>query len=46
MQRNREAYLIAGNGSATDSATPAIRLKMATAVDARIISDVVKALEI
>ena len=46
MQQDREAYLIAGSGSATASATPAMRLKMATAVDARIISDVVKVLEI
>ena len=30
-----------GGGSATDSATQARRLKMATTVDARIISDVV-----
>jgi hypothetical protein len=40
--KNREAYFIAGSGSATDGAKPAARLKMATAVDARIISDVVK----
>jgi hypothetical protein len=39
---NREAYFIAGSGSATDSATSAVRLKMATTVEARIISDVVE----
>ena len=38
--------MIGGSGSATDSATPAMRLKMATAADARIISDVVKVVEI
>ena len=43
--KNREAYFIAGNGSATDGATPAARLKMATAVEARIISNVVKVIE-
>jgi hypothetical protein len=42
----REAYLIAGSGSATDGATLAARHKMATAVDARIVSDVVKVVEI
>ena len=40
-----EAYLEAGSGSATDSATQAMRLKMVTAVKARIISDVVKVVE-
>ena len=39
MQQDRGAYLIAGSGSATDSAAQAMRLKMITAVDARIISD-------
>ena len=47
MQQDRGAYLIAGSGSATDSgATQANRLKMATTVDAIIISDVVKVVEI
>ena len=41
---NSEAYFIAGRGSATDSATSAVRHKMATTVEARIISDVVKSL--
>ena len=45
MQQDREAYLKTGSGSATDSATSAARHKMATAVEARIISDVVKAVE-
>ena len=47
MQQDREAYLEAGSGSATDSATSAARHKMATTVEARItISDVVKVVEI
>ena len=46
MQQDREVYLIAGSGDATDSATPAMRLSIATAVDARIISDVDKVVEI
>ena len=47
MQQDRETYLKAGSGSATDIATQAVRLKiMATAVEARIISDVVKVVEI
>ena len=46
MQQDRGAYLIAGSGSATDSATQLIRIKMEAAVDARIISDVVKVVEI
>jgi hypothetical protein len=46
MQQDREAYLKAGSGSATDSATPAARLKMATAVEARIFSSVAKVVEI
>ena len=37
---------MAGSGSAIDSATQARRLKMATTVDARIISEIVKAVEI
>jgi len=45
MKQDREAYLKAGRGSATDSATPAARLKTATA-EARIISSVVKVVEI
>ena len=36
----------AGSGSATDGATPAARLKMATAEEARIISNLVKVVEI
>ena len=36
----------AGSGSATDDATPAARHKMATTVEARIISNVVKVVEI
>jgi hypothetical protein len=36
---NREAYFIAGSGSATDGAAPAARHKMATAIEARIISN-------
>jgi hypothetical protein len=46
MQQDRRAYLIAGSGSATDSTTPAMRIKMATAVNARIILDVAKVVEI
>jgi hypothetical protein len=46
MQQDKGAYLIAGSGSATDSATQPRRLKMATTVDVRIISDVVKVVEI
>jgi hypothetical protein len=46
MQQDRGAYLIAWSGNATDSAAQAMRLKMATTVDARIISDVVKLVEI
>jgi hypothetical protein len=48
MQQDRKAYskLLPGSGSATDSATTAARHKMATAVEARIISNVVKAVEI
>jgi hypothetical protein len=46
MQQDNGAYLIAGSGSATDSATQPRRLKMATTVDVRIISDVVKLVEI
>ena len=49
MQQDREAYLKRGSGSATTSAASAARHKMhkmATAVEARIISDVVKAVEI
>jgi hypothetical protein len=46
MQQDRGAYLIAGSASVTDSATQPMRLKMATAVDARIISDIVKVVEI
>ena len=43
---NREAYFIIGSGDATDGAAPAARLKMATTVEARIISSVVKVVEI
>ena len=46
MQQDRGAYLIAGSGSATDSAAQARRLKMVTIVDARMTSDVVKVVEI
>ena len=46
MQQDGEAYLKAGIGSATDNATPAARHKMAKAVEARIISSVVKVVEI
>ena len=48
MQQDREAYwkLEAGSGSATDSATSAARHKMATTVEARIVSNVVKVVEI
>ena len=46
MQQDRGAYLIAGSGSATDSVTQARTLKMATTVDARIVSGVVKVVEI
>ena len=46
MQQDRWAYLIAGSGSATDSVTQARALKMATTVDARIVSGVVKVVEI
>jgi hypothetical protein len=48
MQQDREAYsnFLAGNGSATDSATSAARHKMATAVEAHISSNVVKVVEI
>ena len=42
MQQDRDAYLKAGSGSATDSATQVVRLKMATTAEARMISDVVK----
>ena len=45
MQQDREAYLKTGSGSATGSATSAARHKMATAIEARIISNVVKAVE-
>ena len=45
-KQDRGAYWIAGNGSATDSATAAMRLKIATAIDGRIVSDVVKVVEI
>ena len=38
--------MITGSASATDSATQPMRLKMAAAVDARIISEVVKVVEI
>jgi hypothetical protein len=46
MQQDREAYsdFSAGSGSATDSATSAARHKIAIAVEARIISNVVKVL--
>ena len=43
MQQIIEVYLEAGSGSATDSATQAMRLKMAATVEARIISNVVEA---
>ena len=46
MQQDREAYMEAGSGSATDNATSAARHKMATTVEARIISNVVKVVEI
>jgi hypothetical protein len=46
MQQDREAYLKAGSGSAADSATPAARLKMATTVEVRIISNVIKVVEV
>ena len=46
MQQDRGAYLITGSGSATDSVTQAMRLKMATIVDVRIVSGVVKVVEI
>ena len=36
---NRGAYFIAGSASATDGATPAVRLIMGTAVQTRIISN-------
>ena len=42
IHQNREAYFIAGSGSATDDAKPAARLKMATKVEARITSNVGK----
>ena len=45
MQQDREAYMEAGSGSATDSATSAARHKMATTVEARIISNVVEVVE-
>ena len=45
-QQDRVAYWIAESGSATDSVTQAMTLKMATTVDARIISDLVKRVEI
>ena len=45
MQQDREAYFIAGSGSATDSATSAARHKMVKTAEARIISDVVKVVE-
>jgi hypothetical protein len=45
MQQDREAYLEAGSGSATDSANSAARHKMATTVEARIVSIVVKVVE-
>ena len=32
MQQDREVYLKVGSGSATDSATQVVRLRMATAV--------------
>ena len=44
MQQDREAYLEAGSGSATDSATSEARHKMVTTVEARIVSNVVKLL--
>ena len=40
------AYLIAESGSATDSVTQAMTHKMATTVDARIIADLVKVVEV
>jgi hypothetical protein len=46
MQQDRGVYLIAGSGSATDIATQAMRLKTTATVDARIISDVIKVVEI
>ena len=46
MQQDIGAYLTAGSASATDSVIQAMRLKMATAVDARIVSNVVKVVEI
>ena len=44
----REAYSIAGSGSGSvaDGTMPAARLKIATTVEARIISNVVKVFEI
>ena len=42
----REAYSIAGSGSVADGTMPAARLKIATTVEARIISNVVKVFEI
>ena len=42
MQQDREAYMEAVSGSATDNATSAARHKMATTEEARIISNVVK----
>jgi hypothetical protein len=44
MQQDREAYLEARSGSATDSATSAARHKMRTIVEARIFLNVVKLL--
>ena len=47
MQQDAGAYLIGGGGSATENATQAMRLKMATTVDARMVSDaVIKVVEI
>ena len=46
MQQEREPYLKAGSGSATDSATSAAKYKMVTTAEVRIISDVVKVVEI
>jgi hypothetical protein len=49
MQQKREAHLkrggAIGTGSATDGAMPAARLKMATAVEARIVSNIVKVVD-
>jgi hypothetical protein len=48
MHQNREAYFIAGSGSATDNVKQAARVKMTTTVEtlARIISSIANVVEI